>query len=382
MKYLSPHFFALPVFFCVLFQLNAQSSSSLTPDQQVRLNQIQVIGTHNSYHSGIAPNESKLWVQKNPKLLQALDYHHAPLADQLSAGIRQIELDVFSDLKGGLYADPLGPHLLEQAGLSADPPFDPKGVMKQPGFKVMHVQDVDYRSTCQTFVACLQIVRAWSHSHPAHVPIFILVETKEDTPERTGYRFTQAEPFTRTTFDALDAEIRSVFPPEELITPDQVRAQQDNLNEAIRTDGWPTVAQCRGKVIFLMDQKKVGPIYLEGHPSLRGRVIFTNADPGTPDVAFVEQNEGTAEVIAALVRQGYLVRTRADADTVQARTNDISRREIALRSGAQMVSTDYPDSEPASWTGYQVALPNNAAVRCNPVLKPAGCVDSQLESAH
>ena len=27
----------------------------------LKLNQIQVIGTHNSYHAGIAPSESKLW---------------------------------------------------------------------------------------------------------------------------------------------------------------------------------------------------------------------------------------------------------------------------------------------------------------------------------
>ena len=34
---------------------------------------------------------------------------------------------------------------------------------------------------------------------------------------------TEAEPFTPKTFDELDAEIRSVFPPEEMITPDDVR---------------------------------------------------------------------------------------------------------------------------------------------------------------
>ncbi len=362
----------------MFFRAGAQSNTS-SPDLQIRLNQIQVIGTHNSYHNGIAPNETKLWAQKNPKLLAALDYRHAPLADQFSAGVRQIELDIFVDSKGGLYANPNGPHLVAQAGLPADPPFDPNGFMKQPGFKVMHVQDADYRSTCQTFVNCLQIVRSWSQAHPNHVPLFILVETKEDTPQRADYYFTHAEPFTRAAFDALDAEIRSVFPPEELVTPDLVRGQHATLNEAIRAEGWPTLAQCRGKVIFLMDQKKVGPIYLEGHPSLRGRILFTNADPGTPDAAFVEQNEGTAEAIAALVRQGYLVRTRADADTAQARTNDTSRRDIALQSGAQMVSTDYPNSEPASWTGYKVALPNNVAARCNPVLKPVGCVDAQLE---
>jgi len=39
----------------------------------------------------------------------------------------------------------------------------------------------------------------------------------------------------------------------------------------------------RGKVLFLLDQRKAGPDYLAGHPSLKGRVIFTNAEPGSPE---------------------------------------------------------------------------------------------------
>jgi hypothetical protein len=34
----------------------------------VKMNQIQVIGTHNSYHAGLASSEAKLWQQKNPTL--------------------------------------------------------------------------------------------------------------------------------------------------------------------------------------------------------------------------------------------------------------------------------------------------------------------------
>ena len=50
-----------------------------------------------------------------------------------------------------------------------------------------------------------------------------------------------------------------------------------------------------GKVMFLMDQRPVGPVYLEGHPSLRGRIIFTNAEAGQADAAFTEENEGSQE---------------------------------------------------------------------------------------
>jgi len=357
-----------------------QHDSQAAQDKIVHLNQIKVIGSHNSYHAGFAPSERKYMEMKNPKTLRGLDYHHAPLGEQLSGGVRQIEIDVFADPEGGRFAHPAIVRNVAAAGLPADPDFDPQHEMDKPGFKVMHVQDLDERSTCHTFVACLRDVQTWSRTHPDHIPIFILVETKEDTPHEMP-NAVKAEPFTPTLFDALDAEIRSVFQPSEIMTPDEVRGNASTLVEAVHAGRWPTLAKARGRVIFLMDQQHVGPIYGQGHPSLKGRILFTNAIPGAPDAAFVEQNEGSLEEINALVKQGYLVRTRTDESTEQARTNDTTRRDLALSSGAQMLSTDYPLSEPSAWTKYSVGLADGLVTRCNPVNKPAGCVDSLLEPA-
>ena len=348
-------------------------------DSMLKLNQIQVIGTHNSYHAGIASNESKLWQEKYADAYKGLDYQHQPLPQQFDSGVRQIELDIFADTKGGLYAHPSGPARVAAAHLPPDPEFDPKGLMAKPGFKVMHVQDVDYRSTCQPFTGCLEQIRQWSHAHPSHIPIFILVETKEREPHEK-LQMTEPEPFTSTVFDALDAEIRSVFPPEELITPDDVRGHYDTLNQAVLAGNWPTLASARGKVIFLMDQHHVGPIYLQGHSSLRGRVLFTNAEPGEPDAAFIERNDGPATEISSLVRKGYLVRARTDADTKQARVNDTSTRDAMIASGAQLLSTDYPVNEPARWPGhFVVTLPGNVATRCNPIDAPTTCSTESLK---
>lgn len=339
----------------------------------LKLNQIQVIGTHNSYHAGIAPSEAKLWQTKRPDVFHGLDYRHETLTQQLDGGVRQIELDVFADSQGGRFAHPAGPRMVAEAKLPPDPPFDPEGVMTKPGFKVMHVQDIDYRSVCEPFTACLKEVRAWSQAHPRHIPIFILVETKQGS-EGGGVQLTPVEPLTPAAFDALDAEIRSVFPAKELIVPDDVRGRDATLNEAVLAGNWPTLKQARGRVVFLMDQRWVGPVYLQGHPSLRGRVLFTNAAPGEPDSAFTECNDEPVEKINALVRQGYLVRTRTDSDTDEARADDTRRRDAMMASGAQILSTDYPASEPARWEGhYSVSLPGNVAARCNPVNAPAGC---------
>jgi hypothetical protein len=192
--------------------LIAQQTLQATQDKIVHLNQIQVIGSHNSYHSGFAPSERKYLEMKSPKTLRSLDYSHAPLDAQLTGGVRQIEIDVFNDPKGGKFAHPAVVKAIAEAKLPADPDFDPNHEMDKPGFKVMHVQDLDERSTCHTFVICLTAVRAWSKQHPHALPIFILVETKEGVPKDIPTA-PVADVFTPATFDALDAEIRSVLRP-------------------------------------------------------------------------------------------------------------------------------------------------------------------------
>jgi Phosphoinositide phospholipase C, Ca2+-dependent len=345
---------------------------------EVRLNQIQVIGTHNSYHAGLTPGIQQLLGAKGSDVVRNWDYQHRELDRQLSAGIRQVELDIYADSQGGRFAHPKGMDWAASAGLEAVPPADSPAVMEKPGFKVLHVQDLDYRSNCQPLAACLTVIRNWSKSHPKHAPIFILIETKLDRP-KSSFDFTEPEPFTSQTFDALDAEIRAVFPHNALIVPDQVRGKFATLQEAVHAGHWPKLSEARGKVLFLMDQQRVGPVYLEGHPSLRGRVIFTNARPGEPDAAFVEQNEADVASINSLVREGYLVRARTDWDTKQARSNDTGRRNELLASGAQLLSSDYPASEPARWTGYSVSFPENVAARCNPVVAPRQCRSDSLD---
>jgi hypothetical protein len=361
--------------------LTAGARKSRTACGNLRLNQIQVIGSHNSYHAGMGPNEMKFLRTRNSKSADALDYAHPPLDVQLDQGIRQIELDIYADAKGGLYSHPAWPRMMANAGVQQDPDFDPQHLFDKPGFKVMHVQDLDYRSNCQPFVECLQVVRRWSKAHPGHLPIFILIETKENR-ERPEF-MTQPEPFTSQVFDALDAELRSVFAENEMITPDQVRGAHSTLEEAVLNDGWPCLREARGKVVFLMDQRKVGSIYLQGHPALRNRIIFTNARPGEPDAAFVEVNDPQPDpdMIPGLIKKGYIVRTRTDADLRQARANDTSTREAALASGAQMLSSDFAFDEKAP-TGYSVTFPNGLISRCNPVNAPPNCNLDGLGSPH
>jgi len=341
----------------------------------VRLNQVQVLGTHNSYHVQPRPRLFILLLAFDPAFL-AWEYTHLPLDEQFeSQGIRQIELDVFADPQGGLYAR----HpLLELIG--EDPFLSPE--LDRPGTKVLHVQDVDFETTCFTFVACLETVRAWSSAHPGHLPLFILVEAKDEAiidPLDSG--FAVPIPFGTAEFRTLDREIRSVFPPAQLITPDDVRGNRATLEEAVLAGGWPSLGDARGRVLFGLDNGDKRVAYADGRPSLEGRILFTSSAPGLPDAAFVKLNDplGDFDRIRELVRRGYLVRTRADADTVEARSGDTAPRDAALASGAQFVSTDYPVENPDFGTGYSVSVPGGAPGRCNPLNAPAGCRADALE---
>jgi Phosphoinositide phospholipase C, Ca2+-dependent len=331
-------------------------------DDRLRLNEVQVLGSHNSYHATPFPEVLAALRGVNPATAAGLDYGHRPLPDQFDLGVRQIELDVWSDPDGGKYADP---SLLQSLDL---PPPDP-AVMNEPGFKVIHEANIDTRSTCLTFVLCLRAVKTWSDAHPGHVPIMIEVEMKDAT-----------EDVTPGTFDALEAEIRSVFEPDDLITPDDVRGTDPSLGYAVRTRGWPTLGEVRGRVLFTLDNEALANIERRDHPSLRGRILFAPSAPGEHDAAFAKLNDPIRDAakIKAALAANMLVRTRADADTVQARSGDTKMRDTALAGGAQFVSTDYEVPDPR-FPEYDVRIPGGTPARCDPVTAPPECRPTDVE---
>ncbi|CAN5126473.1 phosphatidylinositol-specific phospholipase C1-like protein [soil metagenome] len=353
------------------------SPSAASVDDTVRLNEVQVVGTHNSYKQMVSPPEEELLRSAIGDEADALAYEHEALPVQFqSQKVRQIELDVFLDDSGGLFAEPL---LRAVAGVG---PYDPR--MDDPGIKVLHVQDVDYASSCLTLVECLTAVQQWSDANPSHMPITILVELKDSELDFGDFPFVVPEPWTEAAMDTLDAEIRSVMGPDDLIAPDDVRGSRSTLEEAVLADGWPTLGESRGKVLFAMDNEGgYRDRYLAGAPTLENRALFTNSTPGQPDAAVVKQNDATQEAqIQSLVADGYLVRTRADADTVEARENDTSTLDAALRSGAQFVSTDYPVPGIAFGftTDYVAEIPGGTVARCNPVNAPPGCLSADIDT--
>jgi hypothetical protein len=295
-------------------------------DGTLRLNQIQVLGTHNSYHVAPAPG---------PGLTPERDITQAPLNEQLERqSVRQIELDVHATAGGPL--------------------------------AVFHLRG-DEGTTCPTFVECLRQVRDWSAGHRGHVPLFVLVEPKHEVGAQVDGL-------------AVDTEIRRVFTPDQLLTPDDVQGAWPSLREAVQQGGWPLLGQVRGKIVFVYnDEILTRSAYTAGETSLQGRAMFVYASPPSPIAAVASVSDARLEGarISSLVSAGLIVRTRADDSGVEARANDSSRAAAALASGAHLVSTDFPAPAPS---GYVVPAPGTPA-RCNPVTAPpsAACTPEDVE---
>ena len=295
-------------------------------DGTLRLNHIQVLGTHNSYHVAPAPG---------PALTPEREVTQAPLPVQLEQqSVRQIELDVHT-VAGGPLA-------------------------------VFHLRG-DEGTTCASLVQCLTQVRQWSEAHRGHLPVFVLIEPKHEIGALV-------DPL------AVDAEVRSVFRPDQLLTPDDVQGTAPTLRQAVQESGWPLLGATRNKVVVVFtDDVLTRASYTSGDTSLRGRAMFVYAPPSSPlgAVASVPDARQESARIAGLLRAGYIVRTRADDSGVEARANDPSRASAALSSGAQLVSTDYPVPAPS---GYVVAAPGTPA-RCNPVTAPpeTACTPADVE---
>jgi hypothetical protein len=337
---------------------------------QQLMNQIQVLGSHNSYHTGIDPDLFKFLHAKYGERMNGLEYSQLPIERQLDMGLRALEIDVVYDPSGGLYAHPMGLQLEKQNKLSGAA-YDPDGLMQSPGFKVIHVPDIDFRSNVYTFQQELALLKKWSDAHPNHLPIPVTMNAKDDGLKQPG--FVKPLQFDNAAFDAWDAEILKGLGRSKLITPDDIRGSYPTLEAAALAHAWPKVSEARGKFFFVLDEtgRKLDT-YIAGHPSLKGRVMFVNQQEGRPEAAFRIVNDPNKDwaYIQYLVRAGYYVRTRADADTVEARRGDFSRWRNALISGAQVISTDYYVPDPRLRTGYFVKLPEGTPGRWNTLLLP------------
>jgi hypothetical protein len=299
-------------------------------DSTLRLNHVQMKGTHNSFH--LEPDQS----------LPEWGYSHAPLDQQLGTqGVRHFELDIHFNIE-------------------------------DETFSVYHIGLVDDRTMCTRFTDCLAALRSWSDAFPAHHTIIVGLDAKD------AFR----EELARVFWERLEADILSVWPRERLITPDDVKGGAESVRDALTAEGWPTLGDGRARLLlFFMNSGGHVAYYTHGGRDLDGRLMFVNSDVDTPmpyDAMYnIDDPIDGARKIESAVKAGFIVRTRADGDVVEPRAGDTTRREAAFASGAQLVSTDFP--APVSGVDYVVEIPDGTPSRCNPLTAPPECTSEAIE---
>ena len=375
--------FITVAFMCMAFTTGTQSDGAAASIDDLKLNQIQVVTSHNSYKLATEPAVLRflkflyafrvLPKEFNPAYI---DYAHDPLTVQLTKyQVHGLELDVYNDPTGGRYYHRQGRAFAWKRTASRIEE------LKKPGFKMLHIADFDYNTTNYTFVSALKELKTWSDAHPDHLPLFINVEVKVTAPaEMIPFpRLAKSARFDSTAADALDAEVKSVFGNDlqGIITPDQVRGNYATLEQAVLAGNWPLLKASRGKIVFSIDAEGyAGGVYKKGHPSLKSRAMFVYSEPGTPEAAFVMLNEPDTlfNKIRDCVAKGYIVEPQCDEATMQARRGDYSRMNAAFNSGAQILATDYyrPDARAPKhgFTNYQVMLPGNKMARIDSLIAP------------
>lgn len=359
-----------------------QAKEVNSKNQHLRLNQLQYIGTHNSYH--IAPEQGvalaiaaakALSAQQKHYIQKSLDtyrYTHPSLDDQLRLGIRKFEIDVVVDREGGKFSKPAIHQLMQKQGIALQHPFDRQRDLQKPGFKVIHVPDLDVRSNCNLFVDCLREIKNWSDANPGHFPINIQLEAKlpANSGRKMPYALAEVENFNADDWRALEAEIASVFPAEQLISPASIRVKGLSTRESVLQHGWPSLAEVAGKIMFSLDN---GGATAAGYQeAVAAPSIFLSLDEQHPQAAWFRLNDSFDRDIDKLVAKGFMVRSRADASLSEAINNDPKRRDRAFSSGAHFIDTDFIFAD-KRWSDYVVRFKQRPYVRCNPLTVKTDC---------
>lgn len=312
------------------------SSDNQDLEELLRINHIQMKGTHNSYHVEPLVSPTREYM-----------YTHEELNVQASQlGVRQFEIDVWWDIREGL--------------------------------RVYHNQ-YDSGTTCPTFENCMNTLLEWSNANPNHHTTFIWIEPK-DWPEQSMDITTTVQ--MSGILEEIESEITQFWPRNKTITPADVQGNYPSLSDALANEGWPLIEDSRGKAIFvLLATGGMREIYLEDYfPIGRMFPMFTSQDdsPSYAQAIFsLTDPIGDGDEIERLAAEGYIVRTRADSGGEEADNNDTSRLEAALSSGAHSISTDYPAKVES--IEYWVEIPGGTPSRCNPVSAPDQCSSENIE---
>lgn len=303
-------------------------------DEGVRINEIAVIGTHNSYQQLATPQkrayENALSVLTFGKKGGKRNFEMDTYTEQLERGVRNIEIDIETVDDGTV------------------------------SFISTHSPITDNVSSAYDFAKGLEEIALWSDNNPNHIPVYLLIEPKKDVVSINNMKEFSVEYALE-----LDNVIREALG-DRLLTPNTVKGDFESLEEMRMADSWPTLEQAAGKIIVLLHPCDVTEQYIDIDTTLSSQAMFPMLrfeDIEKPYATFILDNEpdiATQNNSVTVGEKKLMVRTRAD------NYPKFSQEQYALADscGSHIISTDYPprsvraDEHTYNFDGYTVKLLN------------------------
>ena len=301
--------------------------------------------------------QNKLGDQNNPDYI---DYGHLSFSEQFNNyGVRGIELDVNYDPDGGHYKRRRVNLFLfgQRQRLKG-------GELKKPGFKILHISDVDFETNYLTLKSALKELKTWSEEHSGHLPIYINIEAKGSHPadeskslKRLGFQ--TCIPFDSIAYVKLEAEIRSELNPNQIYSPKHFKDTCLSLRSRINIIGWPKLEEVREVYFYLRRSNQ------HLYKSFIDPIMFYYGDINDKNTVFLLRNNAVASRadIHNLAQISLLEQDPILGQENQ--ENNYHTWESALKSNAQIISTDYY-KEDSRFSSYKVGFPNGLFQQINP----------------
>ena len=264
------------------------------------LNEVRFLASHNSYKkTGSAIGRFFVGIGDSFSEANSLKYSYKPLTEQLMAGIYSLELDI--RYRGN-------------------------------EFEVTHVPLVDNSSTSVKFDLALEEINTFLTYEPNSFPIIIILEIKDDYMVLDP----KLKAITNRELSLLEETIINKLG-DKVYQPKQLLKSYDSLKASVDSEGYPTIDELAGKVMFVIHAGKYANIYLE--EDLNNQVLFTAsyADELNVNSLFVIHNTIDVNAINNLVNNNYIVRTRVGGTTGY--TNEDFKE--AILSNAQILTSDF-----------------------------------------
>lgn len=279
----------------------------------VKFNEVAFIGTHNSYQKACVPARQQLFesvstvtfgLVKAEKARFSSDY----LTDQLNLGIRSIELDIETIVKDD-----------------------------NVSFVCTHEPIFDSTSHCYNFELALEELKLWSDANPNHLPVTVIIEPKKAFIPEKNMRYFTCE------YANLLGELAEDVLGDTLLTPADMLRDYGSFGEMRTADDWLTLNETKGKIMLLLHETSVTEDYINQDNSVKSQAMFPMlryGDSNRDCASFLIINKANdiKEQAAEVLSKNLIIRTRSD-NYGSYNEND---SQIALASGAQIVSTDYP----------------------------------------